>query len=75
MKRIEPGADARESIRVGKTKLINVHIYLLKSKLQIAKKNKHYKSREMKVHVRNNISNKINALKAKNKFRLYYKIY
>lgn len=34
--------------------LINVHIYLLKSKLQIAKK--HYKSREMKVHVSNNIS-------------------
>lgn len=32
-----------------------------KVKITNRKKNKHYKSREMKVHVRNNISNKINA--------------
>lgn len=46
----------------------------LSAKVKITNRKKNYKSREMKVHVSNNISNKINALKAKNKFRLYYNI-
>lgn len=60
------GADERRKRKNGSfelaIQLINVHIYLLKSKniykFKIAKQKKiHYKSRERKVHLSNNISN------------------